>query len=557
MGMSARTRTTLLLTLISALFFLPFLGGVHLFDWDEINFAEIAREMIVTGQYLEPQIHYEFFTEKPPMFMWLQALSMLIFGVGEYASRFPNALMGVVVIPFLYRLGYRLHGHRFGVFWALAFFGSILPHLYFKSGIIDPIFNFFIFLGILGLIRFHWTREQNDGKGTIKWLILAGVSTGIAVLVKGPVAYLITSIVLGVYFVIKRFRFFITIPQFLIYSIVVAGVTGIWFGLNYLSVGPTFITEFTIRQWELFSTPDAGHGGFPGYHFVVLLLGCFPVSVFALRGMFRVQDPQLKGGVRERDMRLWMLILFYVVLILFTIVKSKIVHYSSLAYYPLTYLGAWTVVRILDGSIKFKGWMKGLLIGIASLPILLTIVLPYFGKNIEQLRPLFSADPFAMENLNAEVQWTWDGSLAGLWLLGVMITFFLLLRNHPKRSFQTLFLGTGVWVTLTLVMYINKIESISQRAAIEFWQGLQGKEVYVHTYGYKSYAHLFYSSVMPVENEKYTDQEWLFHGDIDRPVYVSMKVTSRQRFEEENPDFEFLYDKNGFYFYVRKPALAN
>ncbi|HEY8366017.1 MAG TPA: glycosyltransferase family 39 protein, partial [Bacteroidia bacterium] len=48
--------------------FFPFLGGVHLFDWDEINFAEIAREMILSNDYLRPTINFEPFWEKPPLF---------------------------------------------------------------------------------------------------------------------------------------------------------------------------------------------------------------------------------------------------------------------------------------------------------------------------------------------------------------------------------------------------------------------------------------------------------------------------------------------------------
>ena len=90
--------------ILAAIFFFPFLGGVHLFDWDEINFAEIAREMLVTGNYLEPHIDYEVFTEKPPLFFWLQALSMNLFGVGEYAARFPNALFGVLSLDLVYRI---------------------------------------------------------------------------------------------------------------------------------------------------------------------------------------------------------------------------------------------------------------------------------------------------------------------------------------------------------------------------------------------------------------------------------------------------------------------
>ena len=57
------------------------IGKVHLFDWDEINFAESAREMIVTNDFLTVQVDFKPFWEKPPFFIWLQVFSMKIFGV--------------------------------------------------------------------------------------------------------------------------------------------------------------------------------------------------------------------------------------------------------------------------------------------------------------------------------------------------------------------------------------------------------------------------------------------------------------------------------------------
>jgi 4-amino-4-deoxy-L-arabinose transferase-like glycosyltransferase len=85
-----------LIVTVAALLFVPFLGGVHLFDWDEINFAEAAREMIVTGDYLTVQINYLPFWEKPPLFIWMQVISMKLFGINEFAARFPNAVCGIV-----------------------------------------------------------------------------------------------------------------------------------------------------------------------------------------------------------------------------------------------------------------------------------------------------------------------------------------------------------------------------------------------------------------------------------------------------------------------------
>ena len=248
---------------LSVVFFMPFLGQVHLFDWDEINFAEIAREMIITGDYLRPQINYELFTEKPPMFMWLQALAMHIFGMNEYGARFPNTIAGLITLLLIYSAGKRLFNPVFGMLWAGAFFGSILPHLYFRSGIIDPWFNLFIFLGLYHLIMFYWKKDEltPEEMEYSKWskLVLAGVFTGLAILVKGPVAFLIIALVLGVYWISVRFRFFITIPQFVIYLLATGITASIWFGVVTLFHGPQFAIEFTIRQWELFSQQDAGN----------------------------------------------------------------------------------------------------------------------------------------------------------------------------------------------------------------------------------------------------------------------------------------------------------
>jgi len=142
------------LVLASAiLFFIPFLGSVHLFDWDEINFAESAREMIVTGNFGRVQIDFHPFWEKPPLFFWMQALSMKLFGINEFAARFPNAVIGILTIFLFYLIGKKLYDEKFGLIWSLAYLGSFLPHLYFKSGIIDPFFNFFMFLGVVFLAK--------------------------------------------------------------------------------------------------------------------------------------------------------------------------------------------------------------------------------------------------------------------------------------------------------------------------------------------------------------------------------------------------------------------
>ncbi|MBQ1656248.1 MAG: glycosyltransferase family 39 protein, partial [Bacteroidales bacterium] len=95
----------LCIIVLGALLFVTGIGGVRLFDWDEINFAESAREMILTGDWFNVQINFESFWEKPPLFIWMQALSMKVFGIGEFAARFPNAVMGIITLLTLFHIG--------------------------------------------------------------------------------------------------------------------------------------------------------------------------------------------------------------------------------------------------------------------------------------------------------------------------------------------------------------------------------------------------------------------------------------------------------------------
>ena len=547
-------RTYVLLALLGAVFFIPFLGGVHLFDWDEINFAEISREMLITKEYFRIYVNFLPFWEKPPLFFWLQSLCMRIFGVGEFAARLPNALCGIATLLLVYRIGSRLYDQRFGLIWALTFFGTVLPFLYFKSGIIDPWFNFFIFAGLYHFILFYWKKEGYELDLPHKhwrYLFLGGFWIGMGILTKGQTAYLIAALAMGVYWVSQRFRMYVSVPQFLFFTLAATIVTLTWYGLETSKNGTWFIMEFNKYQYRLFSTPDAGHKGFPGYHFVVLLIGCFPASIFAIRAFLRLPAEQFRY---RDDFRRWMKYLFWVVLLLFSIVKSKIVHYSSMCYFPLTYLAALVVYKFVQGEIRLAPAMRAGLWAIAGLFALVTIAIPFAGMQVGALKPLFN-DPFAQANLDAEVRWTGWEIIPGLWLLGVMVAAFYFFRNDAERwrGIRVLFGGTGIFVLLTLIFFIKRIEGDSQRAAIEFFESKIGQDCYVVPHGYRSYAHLFYTRKPRVTNQNSYDRNWLYKGDIDKDVFVCVKIQSAHEVAAI-PGMEELYRKNGFVFYKRSPT---
>jgi 4-amino-4-deoxy-L-arabinose transferase-like glycosyltransferase len=545
-------KNSLLFGFLGAIFFIPFLGGVHLFDWDEINFAECTREMMNMGDYLRVYINYAPFWEKPPFYFWLQALAMRAFGVGEFAARLPNAICGIITLTVIYNIGERLYNKKFGLIWALSYFGSILPFLYFKSGIIDPYFNLFIFLGLYFFILFCWKKE---GYSSIKlrrdkytYLVIAGLFIGFGILTKGQVAYLIFVLTLGVYWIIQKFRFFVNVPQFLLLTVVAAAVMLTWYGVETAVHGSWFVIEFTKYQYRLFSTPDAGHKGFFGYHFVVLFLGCFPASIFCIHTFFT----RSQSLIYQKDFRLWMTILFWVVLILFSVVKSKIVHYSSMCYFPLTFLAALSIYNIITGKEKFNKWLKAGLIFITTIYCIATIALPFLAMEPEMIKPLFKKDAFALANLNAKVSWTGLEALAGVFL-ALVVGFSLYWISHKRKwlGFRVLFGGTAVFIMLTLGLFIGKIEQYSQGAAIRFFESLEGKDVYVTTKGYKSYAHLFYTKKPKMTNEKSLDINWLLYGDIDKDVYIVTKINKVKDLENV-PGIKHIGEENGFVFFKRE-----
>jgi 4-amino-4-deoxy-L-arabinose transferase-like glycosyltransferase len=553
-----------LLALLAAVIFIPFLGHVHLFDWDEINFAEAAREMLILNDYTRVHIRFLPFWEKPPFFFWLQAISMHLFGVNEFAARFPNAVAGIITLPVLFAMGKKLYNEKFGLIWGIVYLGSLFPGFYFQTGIIDPWFNFFIFLSLYFFILSYWKRHNFDGISLKRnhwvYLLLAAVSCGLAVLTKGPVAFLILCLTFFVYWVFKRFKMYVTIPQFLVFAVVMASVTFVWYGIETLKNGPWFITEFIRYNYRLFKQPDAGHGGFFGYHFVVVFFGCFPASIFLLRGLF----PQWHDFEYKKNFKTWMLILLWVVLILFTIVKSKIAHYSSLTYFPLTFISALVIHEIIEKRIAFRHTMRWGVRFVASIIGLALFALPFVGMNIEVIQELVK-DPFARANMNADPGWTGWESVTGILMIFVAYLGTALMgRKRIMTGMVILFVGTALVLKLAVIFTVKKIESYSQLAAIEYYKEHADKDVYIQPIDHKTYADLFYGKMTQDNNpdvEDYSDynqrtawENHLLMGEIDKPVYFISKNKSDRRLREAAEyGVVKIGEKNGFVFYKRMP----
>ena len=557
-----RYRIELLIILISGVFFIPFLGQVHLFDWDEINFAECAREMIVSKDYLNVQINFQPFWEKPPLFIWMQVFSMKLFGINEFAARFPNAICGIVSLLVIYQIGKKIKNSSFGIIWVIAYAGSILPSFYFRSGIIDPWFNLFIFCGIYFFFNSHSKKFKKFWPS-----FLSGMFIGLAILTKGPVAFILFGITIFLFSLLqiikidiqkrtlnfnkeqlKTFRSIKFIVGVFIFLLSMSFFGGFWFLLQIMNGNSIVVYDFIIYQIRLFQTEDAGHGGFFGYHFVVLFFGVLPASIFAIQNMIshKVENETIN------QYRLMMVVLLWVVLLLFSIVKTKIIHYSSLDYFPLTFLTALFISQMKSELDRWRKWFDWMFLFVGIVFTILFLGIRYVVINASTLSKAdFIKDEFAKGNLQANVHWSGFEFIIGLIPLTIFILIHFKYKKNPLYKSIVLFVGFAFFTTAISFVIVPKIEGYSQKTAIDFYISKQNEECYISTFKFKSYAHLFYSQKKPPKIMISLEDEWLLKGNVDKKVYVVCKVQHTFEFEKTYSQIKRIKSINGFVFYER------
>ena len=550
------------------IFIFPTLGDFNLFDWDEINFAESSREMLVSGDFFHVQINFEPFHEKPPLFFWLQVLSMKVFGINAFAARFPNALLGVFTPIILFMMGTKIKNSSFGILWSLVYLLGLLPSLYFRTGIIDPYFNLFIFTSIyFGYL--HFSNEEVKNK---IHLVLSGFFAGLALITKGPVAVLIISIVFIFFLFIRKLK--IDIMSILVFFITILGCSLIWYGYEIWQSGPWFIIEFIKYQIELFSMPVAGHQQPFYYHVLVLLFGCFPFSFFALKIIFSSKtSPPFQALMR---------ILFWVVLILFTIVSTKIVHYSSLAYFPLSYLATIEMQKLQFGK-KLSMFFKTIFIAFAFL-ISTGLTMGIYAL-IAQPEFMYESikDPYVQEIMKTPLDWNGFEYLIPLLILTGSILFIALSSKRLIQSIILYLVFLGMFFSFSSKLILPKIDFLLQGHLIQFYDSISLDKKYISTVGFKSYAHYFYAQTDQLtktdhlktkkieildtyfdvdsfhdltksQKNKYSSYvvNWMIDGNIDRPCYLVTKSNRKVNQLEQNKNLDIVYNKLGYKIFKRK-----
>lgn len=191
------------LALLCGFVFLLRLGTTHFWDDDETYFAEVAREMHQTGDWIVPRFNRELFSHKPPIMFWLMAGGFRLFGVSEFVARLPAALFGLASVLLVHQLGIRLHSRRAG-FWGAVILATSLNFVVIaRAAACDAELVFFCTLSIFLYVRAAQKQiipgQLEWGEPTFRdWCAVYGAMS-LAVLTKGPIGLLLPGCVLGLF----------------------------------------------------------------------------------------------------------------------------------------------------------------------------------------------------------------------------------------------------------------------------------------------------------------------------------------------------------------------
>jgi 4-amino-4-deoxy-L-arabinose transferase-like glycosyltransferase len=322
--MSAARREIAWLVALGALVLVG-LGSIGLVDYDEAAYAEVARAMWTSGDWLVPRLCGETFFEKPPLLYWVQALGFAVFGAGEVGARIGTALAGAATPLVLYAFARRPIGARSAFLAAVVLATSLELVVLSRVAFTDMLLMLWFTICLGALQRVFEAPARGSG-----WFALACVAAALAMLTKGAIGVLFPGAVALVQLIwTGRLRETLR-PVFVAIGLpLVFGLGFSWYLLLGLTQpgGFGFMRDlFLEHHVGRFTEPMQGHAGSVFFYLPVLIVGMLPWSPFLplaiARAKLRADDE------RTRFLRLFALFSL-LVFVFFTIAATKLPNYLA------------------------------------------------------------------------------------------------------------------------------------------------------------------------------------------------------------------------------------
>ncbi len=294
--------TILVITVSAAVLFWR-LGTRSLLDWDEAIYAQVAKEMVHTGNWMTPHWGYKLWFEKPPLLMWITAILYKIFGINELWSRAASALAGVGVISLTYLMARDFVDSLSGVLSVLVLLTSFQFVAEARFGTTDVMLTFFTYLAIYAYWKFK--------TGTNRAWYLVCISCGLALMTKGA-GGLIAPLIIGILLILDG-QLFSFVRQRLFWGglALVIAIVAPWHMFMLLRYGRQFVNSYVmyhVIERALVPIENHQHGRF--MYVRVLEDGSYPWDWLIPFALSLAMVDVFRGNGRGRSLVLIIVLIF-------------------------------------------------------------------------------------------------------------------------------------------------------------------------------------------------------------------------------------------------------
>lgn len=328
-------------------------GDFGLADPDEARYAETSREMIEQKSYIIPLFNYKPRLNKPILFYWCQILSFKLFGVNEFAARWPSALAGLATMILVFLIGNLLLDREQALLSIFIFFTSIFFLTFSRAGILEILLLFTFTLSIYFFLMAEKSYLRGEAKRRALYVSFFFVSLGLSFLVKGPVGVLVPLLIIVLYLILMRRFSPFSIKHFLFGSLLFLCVVAPWGLILIYKVGLPRIMDMLEKETIKRYFVGFDHPGSFYFFIPILLAGFFPWSSFLPVALWRMGKVAFQDRKNEK---IFLLIWLIFPLIFFSFSESKLPGYilPVLPAASLIVASGWH-----EGKRRFHGRIKG------------------------------------------------------------------------------------------------------------------------------------------------------------------------------------------------------
>jgi 4-amino-4-deoxy-L-arabinose transferase-like glycosyltransferase len=366
--LSVPARAALLGALFAALVTLPGLGIGTLWDNSETAYGEVAREVLLTHDWVVMHLNGQAWFIQPPLYFWIAALLAKLFGVSAFALRLPSALATIAMGGAIGYATARIAGGRAGMVAAIVLSTSLMQAIVGRLAIMDALLDFTVAAAVLWWYRAF--EPSGDARRRDTAFVCGALALAVGTLAKGPVAPVITALVIGVWVLWERRAGRLAAPH--PYAIGLAAVAYLvvtlpWFVALDARGGPQAIVElighYTVGRYTGVIENQRG----PLWYYIpVVILGFFPwIAFFPVAARTAWREALRRDGTFARLALTWAIVPF----VFFSFANTKLPNYVALILPALAIIVALWFERVRAGAER-----RAAVVSAATVPIFVGLV---------------------------------------------------------------------------------------------------------------------------------------------------------------------------------------